>query len=440
MKRLLPILLLLGTSGLLLAQEGTKRIRLNGAEVVSSADRETARLCFHAEAGNPKEASLCNFIEEFEDDRLDGEVAIDVSEICETIHARATLTGHVWYVAPEKEPAELLYRIDCREGRAYEFIQGSEASQAPPTGTPQPAVQVVRSGQDAPAPGLDPVAISRRLERIEERLYAIEGPSGLAGVIQGQRELGGKIDDLGRGLAERAESSRCLRSDGTYGTRREVMVSVGGTVLRFLEIPGPAEPVAVGLAEEKAKELLREAQQGVEDPIYPHLFLAVPAVTRAVTAFFLQDRLIDPGLYTRLTGGGDARRVAHRDARRFIDQLNSACDGIARLALPTEEQLVTAAHLLYNPVQNGLKPCPAVADAGPEIGLADLLGHAWHLTSSPCEPFGDGMAPSCDQGSFIRKGGAASSENPLECLPEYRSTAPENVPQQETSFRLVLVE
>jgi hypothetical protein len=440
---LLLTLLFLALGGPIPAQEGTGQLSLAAPQVQTENENDTVSLCFHADAGNPKKTP-CNLSKSFGDRNGDGQIVIETEEICQFIRKTATIAGDIWYVATQRRPADPLYRIDCSRMRAYEFRTASRtARSASSRRPPPPDPSSTRSRRSNHLPGLDPVSISRRLERIEERLHAIERSPKLARLAEGQSNLEAKIDGLRHELNDESTASDrllCLRSDGSYDGRQEVILHVGGAALRFLEIRPPTEPVVVGLTEQRAQELLQEAQQGIDDPIYPHLFLSVPEVSRTVTPYFLQDRLIDPGLYRRITGRNDARRVSHREARQFIDRINKACAGVARLALPTEEQLVAAGHVLYNPVENGLKPCSAVAAGGGRFGLTELLGHAWHLTSTPCEPFGDGTVPSCDEGSYIRKGGTASSENPLECIPEYRSTAPENVAQKDTSFRLVLVE
>lgn len=252
---------------------------------------------------------------------------------------------------------------------------------------------------------------------------------------QGLGRIEARLDAL-----EKTLRLGCRRSEDVYGGRREVMISIGGKVLRFLEIRAPGAPVVIGLDEEKAAEWLQQVQKSSEQPILPRIFRSVPAVARAVSDFFFQDRPIDPGLYADLTGGADAQRVSYQDARRFIEKLNVLCAGRARFDLPTEEQFLVAALLLYDPLVRGLKPCSALTEAGPDRQLAGLLGNVWQLTRSPCLPFGEGTVDPCPEGSYVRKGGTAGSANPLDCLPQYRSAAPESVAQSETSFRLVLVE
>jgi hypothetical protein len=199
--------------------------------------------------------------------------------------------------------------------------------------------------------------------------------------------------------------------------------------------------VTIGLSEAKADEFLAEAQAHSSHEIFPHILLAVPEAVREVKPFLLQDRLIDPQLYSRLTRGQDAGRVAFQEVERFIVDLNARCIGRAKFSLPTEEQFVAAAQWLYDPVANGLKPCESVRVQDRQFEVTELLGQSWQLTRSPCKPFSVPPRTTCpDFPSYIRKGGAASSTDQLECIPEYRSPAPVDVNQKETSFRLVLAE
>ena len=168
----------------------------------------------------------------------------------------------------------------------------------------------------------------------------------------------------------------------------------------------------------------------------------MPAVARPVEPFLLQDRLIDPALYAELLGnaGADACAVSYRETERFLTELNDRCAGRAAFALPTEEQFVAAARLVYDPAANGLKPCAALRRPPPGFPVAELLGHAWQLTRSACAPLADGPRDLCTEGTFVRKGGETASTNPLECIPEFRSATPTDVAQPGPSFRLVLVE
>lgn len=233
----------------------------------------------------------------------------------------------------------------------------------------------------------------------------------------------------------------CFRVAGKHGSRDEVMVAVEGSVLRFLRIPAPPS-VAIGLSEEAADELHKNVQSGSPDPVVPRIFLSVGDVTREVGDFYIQDRLIPNDLYARITEGKSSQRVSYNEARGFIDKVNRICSGRAQFDLPTEEQFLTTARMLYDPVNNGLKPCASLTDFGNQIQVHGLLGNLWQLTKSPCQSFPgqDPAGASCPQDSYIRKGGTAGSENPLECVPEYRSGSAAEVSQKDTTFRLVLIE
>ena len=291
--------------------------------------------------------------------------------------------------------------------------------------------------------------VERRLGELEARLAAVErGASGLDEIgrlRKDHEELVAKLEALDTELRRRVDAletsakRRCVRVDGTFDGRDEVLVAVGDGVLRFLRVRPPTEPLMIGLSEERAGELYREAQEGVAVPLLPWIYRSVPAVSRTVGAFLLQDRLIDPRFYAEVMAGADAREVSVEQANRFLTELNTRCTGVAEFALPSEEEFVAAARLVYDPAANGLKPCAALRRVGASLQLTQLLGHAWQLTRSPCQPFSENPCDRCPEGTYVRKGGAETSASALECLPEYRSAAPPDLAQPGTSFRLVLV-
>jgi hypothetical protein len=295
----------------------------------------------------------------------------------------------------------------------------------------------------AEADGSEEPSIERRLRAVESRLDRLEGrceaQEKLRRTVESMQEELRRLSRRQR-ATEGASAESCTRSEGTYAGRREILVAVGGVALRFLEIEPPAEPIAIGLSEERARELLREVQGHSEAPILPWIFRSVPAVSARVPPFFLQDRLIDPRLFARFTGGARADEVSFDQARRFIAELNARCSGRARFELPSEAQFVAAARLVYDPLAHGLAPCSAVRKAGSAVELTQLLGHTWQLTRSFCVPLGADHPIDCEADFHVRKGGAETSTDPLECMPEYRSAAPPDVAQKETSFRLVLVD
>ncbi|MDY7092576.1 MAG: hypothetical protein SX243_06325 [Acidobacteriota bacterium] len=268
------------------------------------------------------------------------------------------------------------------------------------------------------------------IDRIEGDLKRMEQAQDslqhrLKELKQSVRDLEGKIP------------GGCTATEAIYLDRREVMISVSGSVLRFVEIR-PSAPVTIGLDEARASELFREAQAQSSEPLMPWLLRSVPAVRREVPFFLLQDRLVEPRLYELLVNGAVANEVSYEDARQFIGTLNRLCDGVAQFDLPSEEELVAVAKLVYDPARNGLIPCTALAHRGKTIQVDQLLGHSWQLTRSACKPLSKRATEPCPGGSFVRKGGTSKSENALECIPEYRSAARPTVRQKDTSFRLVL--
>lgn len=390
------------------------------------------------------------------------DLSMRVENLCDELKAEATVVAldSVWYVSRKSEPGKALFRIDCKTERAWRI--GIAPSPAPtaaaqsPAPPPAQAPQVASSpppadtGKDRQAKATEKVnsrikdlekTLAEQKRAMEELKKALEA-RGVA-----DRKIEKRLDTLETDLIEKlrtleeAQKSSCYRTDDRYQGQEEVTIAVAGSVLRFLRVKPRASPVPIGLSEARAGELLAQAQVQSSKKIFPHIYLAVPEAQREVGPFFLQDRLIDAGLYSRLTDGKDAARVSYQDVSRFIAELNSRCSGRANFALPTEEQFVAAAHRFYDPAANGLKPCEELRKEDLRSGLTELFGHAWQLTRSLCQPFSDPPRTSCPDGSaYIRKGGAASSTNPLECLPEYRSPSPFDVHQQETSFRLALAD
>lgn len=388
-------------------------------------------------------------------------LSLEVKTLCDYLKqtAKDVPLDSGWYVATKADPTVPLYRIDCSSNRASSLIQ---ARSSPPPESPSAApspTQPAAEPADLPAAregGVRPEAIKKlnsRLDGMEKDLKEQKGAfEGLQEDVEslrsgGQRDLERKLEALRKEILERlraledAQRNGCYRIDDRYKGQDEVLIAVGGGVLRFVKVKPRTTRVAIGLSEAKADDLLAEAQAQSEREIFPHVLLAVPEAVREVKPFFLQDRLIDPQLYSRLTNGKDANRVAYQDVERFIAELNARCGGRAKFVLPSEEQFVAAAHWHYDPVANGLKPCEAVRTQDLCFDVTELLGHAWQLTRSLCVPFSDPPRTTCPEGSsYIRKGGAASSLNRLECMPEYRSPAPFDVNQKETSFRLALAE
>jgi len=379
-----------------------------------------------------------------------------VKNLCDDLKGAAPITApvEIWYVSLKGDPSNPLYRVDCRTNQATAL--STPSSSAPPVSPPpaSPPTQQVAKPQEAPDtsdPKIRP-AVAKLNDRVDELEKTLKDQR--RSVQNLQEELGNLRSTGGRDLEkqlkeildrlralEEAQKSSCFRIDDRYKGQEEVLIAVAGGVLRFVKIKPRSSTVAIGLSEAKANELLAAAQAESKHEIFPHILLSVPEAVREVKPFFLQDRLIDPQLYSRLTNGKNANRVAYQDVQRFIADLNSRCNGRAQFVLPSEEQFVAAAQELYDPVANGLKPCEALRDQDRRFEVTELFSHAWQLTRSLCVPFSDPPRTACPDGSsYIRKGGAASSTDRLECMPEYRGLAPFDVNQQETSFRLALAE
>jgi len=392
----------------------------------SQNGRPVIELCFHP-AELPVNTCICEYHLRFNrgtdyQPSTDGaRLFMRPKDLCHAVEARLRLPRGRWVIGSWLNRSQLFYQLDCHSKTLQPY---------------DPVADPIRQ-QTAHLDGV--------LERIEARL----APLALLGkMAEEQEQLGKKLDWLHAEIADvlgalpdiPAPAAACTRHESTYDGRKEVMLTVDGFVLRFLLVRPVQEKLNIGLTEKKATEFLQEMQQ--TDPTTPPIiFRSVSTAESKVKPFLLQDRLIDPALYQRLLGeGAEARKVSHDEVSRFIEILNQRCEGQGRFDLPSEEELVVAARKLYNPAELGLKPCAAVAGFGADMQLAELLGNGWQLTRSRCEPFGRKPAQSCESDGYVRKGGTASSTNWLECIPEYRITAPPNVRQKDTSFRLVLIE
>lgn len=268
---------------------------------------------------------------------------------------------------------------------------------------------------------------------IDDLKHRLEGT--LADLKASQKQLTDTLDRV-----KRLALQPCQRFDTKIDERRETVVLVGGRLLRFVEIAPPGGEVELGLTEERTTEWFRKVQNTIPEPMLPKLFLSVGEVHRTVAPFLIQDRLIDPPLYSELTGGKDPTRISLKEAYAFLRELNSRCKNAVQFTLPTEEQWLAAAREAYNPEMEGLRSCEDLRKAGKTQLVQQLFGRSWQLTLSPCVPFARDEGGSCDESSLIRKGGTASSPHALECLPEYRSAIPADVSAPESSFRLVLLE
>jgi hypothetical protein len=380
------------------------------------------------------------------------EAVVKDTDLCLAIQEQLPYQSGV--VVAQRQPQHRLWRLSCQDPKAPRLKQ--MANQPPVTAVPpaskapKPVPAEVAVGSSKPAaPNVWREKLDERLAGLERAVKAVEAKTQ---ALEEERKLRVAMDaEIERrlealrqeltakiGALEQAQKNACVRQDGRLGERPEVLIAVAGGVLRFLEVKPASSLVALGLSQAKADEWLEEEAARTGQRLFPgHLYRAVPERTANVEPFFLQDRLIDSGLYSRILGSRNARRVAYDDARRFVVELNRRCQGKARFDLPSEEQFVAAAHRTYRPLEQGLMDCAMVAERSGEI--TQLFGDAWQLTRSPCSSFSANSRTSCDRDTYIRKGGSPSSrDNRLECLPEYRHPGPADIELPETSFRLVL--
>lgn len=426
----LVLVLLLGAVAVI-AQEGEHRIVI---PTESSGGSKDAVVCCTPVDFKPGE--ICAQVRRYQ---AQGESAsLLVADLCDDLRKDV---AREWLVSAAAQPGEVLYRIDCEAERAWR-PGGTQptASASPSTVNKNPPASAppASGGKGKPAA---PEKANSNLKELEKTIS--EQKKLIQSLRQDLDKLGVADKELEKKLKalEEAQKKSCIRIEDNFKGREEVMIAVGGSILRFLHVRPQSDKIPIGLSEAKAGEFLAEAQAESNTKIFPHIYLAVPEAVREVRPFFLQDRLIDGDMYRRLTGGKDAGRVSYEDVSRFIEDLNTRCEGRAKFALPTEEQFVAVAHESYQPLVVGLKPCELLRHEDRLFPFAELLGHSWQLTSSRCQPFSDPPKMTCaDNRSYIRKGGASSSANPLECMPEFRSSAPFDVQQKETSFRLALAD
>ncbi len=303
---------------------------------------------------------------------------------------------------------------------------------------------VVPRASSAAAGGDGIEMIVKRLERIEQQLERMQRAPRAGRTTNGggtaaiERRFDALLLDL-RAEIRREVRGTCAAFEGSFDGRREVVVAVAGSSLRFLEVKAPRQPVVVGLAEDQAAALYRQAQERVTEALVPTVYRAVPAITRDVGSFLLQDRLVLPALRVRLGFGKEPARVSLREAEGVIEVLNQLCMGRARFALPTEEQMLVAARAVYDPRNTLLQPCSEVASLSQRQGFVDLIASRWQLTRSRCNAFGGPTVDACPPNTFVIKGGTSHSRNALECIPEYRDAVPPGVAARDTALRLVLL-
>ncbi len=439
-------------------------------------------LCLRLPETAPRDG--CDFKKDFAvgSDRL-----VRVEDVCQAIERESAKISRtkLWDVAGGLEPAKTLYRIDCRHPPSLKkeyggFWKGGkkDPKQSPPPPTSPPRSSPPRSSPSPSSAGSGSLdrQILQRLDVIESLILDLEPsrPSSqgataaeLRALAEQQRNQSQQIADLEtrlvgllHSLSEEVHSrpalpaqrrleisesrpSVCQRSDHTYEGAPEVLVSIHDTMLRFIRIEPRGEEVVIGYEEEQARAFYDQARQDTTQSIQPWIFRSVPAVSRRIEPFFIQERLIEPELYSTILEDGDARRVSFKDVELFISRLNELCMGQARFALPSEEEFVEVAKQFYLPAERGMRTCKAMQWAGflsKTVSVSRMLGHYWQLTRSPCEPFADSADVRCEPETYVKKGGSHASQSALECLPEYRAEASYDVAQVNTTFRLVLVE
>lgn len=381
-----------------------------------------------------------------------GSLAVAVRLVCKSLKESATVIASKgeWLVFPKGGPENELFVVNCNSLQAFKMTDTSQPATPPgkiqisasnPPSDPKPVDPPADPGGDKGKPAASDNRVNGRLKDLEK--VVDEQKKLVEDLRQEVKALGAADQELEKKLKalQEAQKNSCIRIEDSFKGREEVMIAVGGSILRFLHVRPQSDKISIGLSEAKAGEFLAEAQAESKTKIFPHIYLAVPEAVREVRPFFLQDRLIDGDMYARLTGEKNADRVSYEDVSRFIEDLNTRCEGRAKFALPTEEQFVAVAHEIYQPLVVGLKLCELLRHEDKLFPFAELLGHSWQLTRTLCQPFSDPPKMTCaDDRSYIRKGGAASSANPLECMPEFRSSAPFDVQQKETSFRLALAD
>lgn len=289
------------------------------------------------------------------------------------------------------------------------------------------------------APSKGPQRVELRLAQIEEQILGLQADLGDRQQALEERlgTMASSVEELRRGLESDASERACsVRSDVFQG-REETVVTVAGFQLRFVAVDS-AGPVVIGLQEPYAKELYRRALEGVTKSLIPTVLRSVPEVSRRVRPFLLQDRPVADNLRLALGLPAHPTKVSLRQAQEVVDSLNQRCGGKLHFDLPTEEELVVAARRIYDHRNDSLKPCHEVAGLAEQGQHAELLAHGWQLTRSLCEPLNGKTVEPCAPGTYVIKGGTRHSDNPLECIAEYRDAVPPTVAAQDTIFRLVL--
>lgn len=447
-------------------------IKINKSLIEDDPDLgDVVRLCFYRIENIGRQ--MCDYKNTF---ALQRGNKLATKIICDSINTHSSSAPSEWNVAGAQRPDVLLYRIHCRPPfEIKEEYRSREPARS--RSVLQPSQQPLSSA----AQQMDPTQVTAfrqelfiKLEAIELQLASLvqaqptsitDLQTDLKPLADAQNRLEQQIADLEAKVVRRlellevaareAENQRegpptgpppaCQRIDATYEGVPEILVRVHDTVLRFIEITPPEPTVTIGLDAETAEKFQSIAQQDSVQPLKPSILRSVPAITREIKPFFLEERLINPDLYRQLMGDKDTRRVSFNDAQEFLTRLNAVCAGQARFDLPSEEQFVVAARMIYAPVKQGeLKECSRLRSNTVWLGgtprPSRLLGAYWQLTRSKCEPFAPDAKIKCEEGVYVRKGGSQDSAHALECMPEFRGEASREIPQVNTTFRLVLTQ
>jgi hypothetical protein len=245
----------------------------------------------------------------------------------------------------------------------------------------------------------------------------------------------------------------------------EVSINYQGQqhTLKFVEV---AAKVDIALRKADAQRFYRKAQQMWQEenrssssaPLLPWILMAVSEspVEKMIRLFWIQQELISSSedLYQAIVKDGSSESVSYNDATLVIDKLNQWCKGKASFALPSEEQFVYLAKKLYDPAANIENPEPLVAcqtlsdkeleiptQEGGNFLIKKLLGNKWQLTQSKCERFDLASGDiTCENDTYVKKGGTRHSTDATECIPEYRADSVPDVREPNTTFRLILIE
>jgi hypothetical protein len=199
-----------------------------------------------------------------------------------------------------------------------------------------------------------------------------------------------------------------------------------------------------------AQQMWQQKKLSSSSPLLPWIWRAVSKNPeyREIKPFWIQQESMSSSekLYHAIFPDGSADSVSDDDATVVIKQLNQWCKEKASFELPTEEQFVYLARKLYNPVKTGqLISCQDFRDEKSDIfkkvtdfNVNKLLGEQWQLTKSECRPFDPDSDVTCDERTYVKKGGTHNSRDATECTPEYRAESTPDIRVSNTTFRLVL--